>query len=102
MASNFPSFPLSKINADPVPFNRGFYQIDIKFFFKLIFEACVCHGKSQEIEAIAVFEKSVILFGSEGNVSIFKSDPASSNFCFMPNLDSEAIHNNLPIAVVEA
>ena len=89
------------VTVEPVPFNRGFYQIDIRFFFKLIFEACVCLGKSQEIEGIAVFDKSVILFGSEGNVNIFKSDPASNNFCFAPDVNSEARHNNLPIAVVE-
>jgi hypothetical protein len=86
---------------EPVPFNRGFYQIDIRFFFKLTFEACICHGKSQEIEGVAVFDKSVILFGSEGNVNIFKSDPASNNFCYMPNLNGEAMRTNLPVAVVE-
>jgi len=89
------------VTVEPVPFNRGFFQIDIRFFFKLTFEACVCLGKSQEIEGIAVFDKSVILFGSEGNVSIFKSDPASNNFCSMPNFSSENMRNNLPIAVVE-
>ena len=90
------------VSVEPVPFNRGFYQIDIRFFFKLSFEACVCLGKSQEVEGIAVFDKSVILFGSEGNVNIFRSDPASNSFCFLPNFDHEAVRNNLPIAVVEA
>ncbi|MCL2095972.1 MAG: hypothetical protein FWH10_03615 [Oscillospiraceae bacterium] len=88
------------VSVEPVPFNRGFYQIDIRFFFKLSFEACVCLGKSQEIEGIAVFDKNVILFGSEGNVNIFKSDPVSNSFCFLPNLN-EAKHTNLPTAVVE-
>jgi len=89
------------ITVEPVPFNRGFFQVDIRFFFRLIFEACVCLGKSQEIEGIAVFDKSVILFGSEGNVSIFKSDPASNNFCAMPNFNAESLQSNLPTAVVE-
>ena len=89
------------ITVEPVPFNRGFFQVDIRFFFRLIFEACVSLGKSQEIEGIAVFDKSVILFGSEGNVSIFKSDPASNNFCGIPNFNAESLQNNLPIAVVE-
>jgi len=90
------------ISVEPVPFNRGFYQIDIRFFFKLTFEACICLGKSQEIEGIAIFDKTVILFGSEGNVSIFKSDPASNNFCFNPAFNPDAVQNNLPISVVEA
>jgi hypothetical protein len=89
------------VTVEPVPFSRGFYQIDIRFFFRLTFEACVCMGKSQEIEGIAVFDKSAILFGSEGSVSIFKSDPASTNVCSLPNFNSDLIQNNLPIAVVE-
>jgi len=89
------------VNVEPVPFNRGFYRVDIRFFFKLSFEACVSLGKSQEIEGIAVFDKTVILFGSEGNVNIFKSDPASNNFCFAPHFNPEGFQNNLPIAVVE-
>ena len=89
------------VSVEPVPFNRGFYQVDVRFFFRLCYEACVSLGKSQEIEGIAIFDKTVILFGSEGNVNIFKSDPASNNFCFAPNFNPEGIHNNLPIAVVE-
>ena len=89
------------VSVEPVPFNRGFYQIDIRFFFKCAFEACVHMGKSQEVEGIAVFDKKVILFGSEGNVSIFKSDPASNDFCAYPNLDAVSNKSNLPVAVVE-
>ena len=48
-----------------------------------------------------MFDKSAILFGSEGNVSIFKSDPASNNFCGVPNFNAESLQNNLPTAVVE-
>ena len=89
------------VSVEPVPFNRGFYQVDVRFFFRLCYEACVSLGKSQEIEGIAIFDKTVILFGSEGNVNIFKSDPASNNFCFAPNFNLEGHHSNLPIAVVE-
>ena len=35
------------IGIDPVRFNRGFYTIHIRFYVKLIFEACVCAGRSQ-------------------------------------------------------
>ena len=43
----------------------------------------------------------MILFGSEGNVNIFKSDPSSNNFCYLPNFNAEIVRNNLPTAVVE-
>ena len=89
------------INVEPVQFNRGFYQVNIRFFVKVTFEACVSLKKAQEIEGLVIFDKSVILFGSEGNVSIFRSDPASNNFCFLPDFESAAKQTNLPIAVVE-
>lgn len=89
------------VTVEPVAFNRGFYQVDIRFFFKLEFEVCICLGKSQFIEGIAVFDKKVILFGSEGNINIFKSDPSSNNFCCMPDFCADKAKTNLPIAVVE-
>ena len=58
-------------------------------------------GKSQEIEGIAVSDKSVILFGSEGSVSVFKSNPEFNSFCAIPNITADGFQNNLPTAVVE-
>jgi hypothetical protein len=85
---------------EPIQFNRGFYQIDVKFHVKLVIECCICPGKCEEFEGIAVCEKKVILYGSEGNVNIFKSDPNSAaNFCSTPC--SEVYTNNLPTAVCE-
>ena len=69
------------IGIDPVRFNRGFYSITIKFYIKIVFEACLCGGRSQEFEGVAVVEKRVILFGSEGNVNVFKSELNGSGFC---------------------
>lgn len=87
------------ILADPVQFNRGFYQITVRFFTKLCLEACICLGKSQEIEGICVCEKKVVLYGSEGNVRVFKSDPGSSDFCGCPGNFEEG--SNKPSVVVE-
>ena len=50
------------IGIDPVQFNRGFYAITIRFFVKLICEACVRGGRGQEFDGIAVLEKQVVLF----------------------------------------
>lgn len=87
------------IGIDPVRFNRGFYSVTIKFYVKITFEACLCGGKSQEFEGIAVLEKKVILYGSESNVSIFKSNPDSSDYCSVP--DPCCSSKNVPIAIVE-
>jgi hypothetical protein len=89
----------TSLQVEPVQFNRGFYQIYIRFHVKVILEACLCPGKVQELEGIAVCEKKVILYGSEGNVNIFKSDPNNSDLCSIPC--GETHMNNLPIAVCE-
>jgi len=88
------------IDVSDVPFNRGFYQLDIKLYVKILFEACLSHGNIQSFEGIAVVEKKVVLFGSEGNVNIFKSDPIKSGFCPETICDCNK-SNNLPIAVIE-
>lgn len=87
------------IGIDPVKFNRGFYSVTIKFYVKITFEACLSGGRSQEFEGIAVLEKKVILYGSESNVSIFKSNPDSSDYCALP--EPCCTTKNIPIAIVE-
>ena len=86
------------IDVVEVPFNKGFYQLNIKIYTKIVFEACVCHGNIQEFEGIAVVEKKVILFGSEGNVNVFKSE-IGTGFCeHSCNVNKSS---TLPIAVIE-
>lgn len=87
------------ITIDPIQFNRGFYSVNIRFYIKLTFEACVGGGRSQEIEGISVLEKRVILFGGESNVSIFKSRAGEHDFCCEPPLCCG--EHNVPTAQVE-
>jgi hypothetical protein len=87
------------IGIDPVKFNRGFYSVTIKFYVKITFEACLCGGRSQEFEGIAVIEKKVILYGSESNVSIFKSNSDAMDYCATPEPCCST--KNIPIAIVE-
>ena len=89
----------TNITIDPVKFNRGFYSVSIKFYIKITFEACLCGGRSQEFEGIAVLEKKVILYGSESNVSVFKSNPDVSDYCSPPTLC--CVGKNVPTAIVE-
>lgn len=90
---------LTHINIDPVRFNRGFYTVNIRFYIKLIFEACVCPGRAQEFEGVAVVEKKVILYGGESNVCVFRSTPCTDNFCSLP--EPSCGTKNVPEAVVE-
>lgn len=88
------------INIDPIRFNRGFYSVNIRFYVKVVFEACVSAGRSQEIEGITVLEKRVILYGGESNVSVFKSHGvAGDSFCGCT--PSESDEENEPTAIVE-
>ena len=87
------------IGIEPVRFNRGFYSVLIRYYVKLTFEACLCGGKSQEFDGVAVLEKRVILYGSESNVSVFKSNPDASDYCAAP--EPCCAGKNVPIAVVE-
>ena len=87
------------IGIDPIQFNRGFYAVTIRFYVKLVFEACVGGGRAQELEGIAVLEKRVILYGCESNVSVFKSHACGSDFCALPKPDCGM--RNDPTAIVE-
>lgn len=87
------------IGIDPVQFNRGFYTIHVRFYVKLIFEACICPGRSQEFDGIAVLEKQVVLFGGDCSVSVFRSSADGSAFCAEPEPCYK--ERSVPTAVVE-
>ena len=87
------------VGIDPVRFNRGFYTVTIRFYIKLTFEACVCPGRSQEFDGVAVVEKNVVLYGGESAVNVFKSNPDSNDFCTVP--EPCCNKKNVPVAVVE-
>lgn len=90
----------SCIDVDGVPFNKGFYQLLIKIYTKITFEACIGPGNMQEFEGIGVVEKKVILFGGEGNVSVFKSELSGADFCSCGIGGVNKI-SSLPSAVLE-
>lgn len=89
----------TQLEVEPVQFNRGFYSVTVRFHTRLSCEGCLCPGKPVDFEGVAVCEKRVVLFGSEGSVSIFRSDPAGSDFCSCPNDVKSG--TNLPTAVCE-
>ena len=86
------------INIEPVQFNRGFYTVTIRFYIKLAFEACI-NARTQEFQGIAVLEKSVVLYGSESNVSIFKSGKCNNDLCARPV--PVCGEKNVPEAIIE-
>lgn len=88
------------IGLDRVRFNRGFYTVNIRYYIKLTFEACIGSNKPQEFEGIAAIDKKVVLFGGERHVNTFKSNPGEHSICEIPKCDN--CSSALPTAVVEA
>jgi len=83
-------------DVESVPFNRGYYSVDLKYFFKVTLAVYTGTGKPCEVEGLATFDKKVILYGSEGNAKIFSSDYKEDAF------DSQLWRKtNMPKAVVE-
>ncbi len=84
------------VDVEPVNFNRGYYTVDMRFFYRIVLQALM-NGSTRytEIEGLATFDKRVVLFGSESGAKIYSSRPVA-NAPDMP-LDLTA---NLPIAVV--
>ncbi|HHT17623.1 MAG TPA: hypothetical protein GXZ77_07955 [Papillibacter sp.] len=82
------------IDVDEISFNRGYYTVDLRFYYKIKGEAFSLVNRPSEITGLCVFDKRVILFGSEGNAKVFTSGG------YHPH--HSALGNNLPVAVVEA
>lgn len=87
------------LTLDTVKFNRGFYSVDVRFYVRVTFEACVCIGKVNEFSGLAVCDKKVILYGGDGSVSVFRSSEDGNGFCKNPFFEAKG--NNLPFAVCE-
>lgn len=57
------------IDLQPIPFNKGFYSVDMTFFFDVCLD--LFGGTAScpvPINGVAIFNKKVVLYGSEGNV----------------------------------
>lgn len=62
------------IDVEPVNFNRGFYSCDLTFFFLVTLDVFTApHTMPTTVRGIALWNKKVILFGSDGNVRIFSN-----------------------------
>ncbi len=83
------------LDLQPVPFDRGFYSVDMTFFFEVELEL---FGPLQTgvttVTGLCVFSKKVILFGSEGSVKMFASDKC-------PDMPDDGCLRNMPKATVQ-
>lgn len=62
---------------EKVPFNRGYYTVDLTFFFLVSLDAFTAPTAAPcTVNGLCVFSKKCILYGSEGKVKIFSSEYA--------------------------
>ena len=79
------------VNVEEVAFNRGYFTVDVRFFYRIRGEAYTLGSGTENVSGLCVFDKRVLLFGSEGSAKVFTSQA-------QPALE----RTELPTAVVEA
>lgn len=79
------------VNVDAISFNRGYYTVDVTYFYLVCGET---FPDGTPVRGLAVFDKRVILYGSEGSVKRF-----SSHSDMKTDIVTEPLG---PLAVVEA
>lgn len=64
-----------KTQVEKVPFNKGFYSVDITFYISVTFDVSTTHNcVTEAVNGLAVYSKKSILYGSDGNVKVFTSE----------------------------
>ena len=81
----------AEVNVDAISFKRGYYTVDVTYFYRV---TGTTFPGSSEVVGLAVFDKRVILFGSESAVKVFSSETAGE-----PEV---SLTYDLPVAYVAA
>ena len=61
------------IDVESVPFNCGFFTVDLTFYYKVLADVMVGTLRPTTVYGLAIFSKRVMLYGSEGSAKIFTS-----------------------------
>lgn len=86
------------MNVEPVGLGRGFYTIDMRFFYRITADAVIGCTQTCPVCGLAFFDKRSVLFGSEGSAKTFTSHCS----CAKVEANSLSLQDNLPTAVLEA
>jgi len=84
------------MDVEPISFNKGYYTIDVRYFYHVTADAYVGAARPVEIHGLAVFDKRVILYGGESAAKVFTSRDGT---CLT---DDDLVTAAVPKAVVEA
>ena len=69
------------VDVDEISFNRGYYTVDVTYFYEVT--GTTFPGENP-VSGLAVFNKRVMLFGSEGSAKVFSSDGAFADSYTQP------------------
>ena len=72
------------IDVEPVTFNRGFYSVDVRYFYRITADAFVGAARPVQACGLAVFSKRAVLFGSESGSKSFSSDGGEEQIQCVP------------------
>ena len=81
------------IDVEPTAYNKGFFHVDIRYYYRITAEAFVGGARPAEVCGLAVFEKRVQLYGGERGAKAFSSRDLPELCC--------CGQTNLPEAVLE-
>lgn len=76
------------VQVDEIGFHRGYYTVDVTYFYDV--SGVVFPGENT-VRGLAVFNKRVVLFGSEGTAKIFASDGTSADSAAQPIAVAECV-----------
>ena len=83
-------------DVEPLPFHKGYYTVNLKFYFRVELNAYTGLRRPVEIDGLAYYEKKIVLFGSTGEAKIFESKYKEDSFDF-----ASWKKTNMPSAVAE-
>ena len=76
------------VQVDEISFNRGHYTVDVTYFYDVT--GTTFPGENA-VHGLAVFNKRVVLFGSEGSAKVFASDGSCSDSASQPVAVAECV-----------
>lgn len=92
----------STVDVEPVAFHRGFYSVDMVFYFAVTCEVYTTAASlPTTITGLATYAKRVVLYGSDGCVKTFSSEENGQN-CSCPEDECSCCHHDsVPKATVQ-
>ena len=76
------------VQVDEISFHRGYYTVDVTYFYDV---AGITFPGENAVRGLAVFNKRVVLFGSEGTAKVFASDGSSADSASQPIAVAECV-----------